>query len=88
MAIINNVLLLVKSKSELNINYASVALFIGLLPLLYLNNIPNITTYIFIILLLIAILLFYTVNKYVKFFIFIAMSLLWGGGMRVNYLII
>lgn len=79
MAIINNVLLLVKSKSELNINYASVALFIGLLPLLYLNNIPNITTYIFIILLLIAILLFYTVNKYVKFFIFIAMSLLWGG---------
>lgn len=78
MAAIKNLVLLIKFKDTLNINYASIALFIGLLPLLYLNNIPNITTHVFVILFSIALLLLSIVNIYVKFFIFMAMSLLWG----------
>lgn len=70
--------LTILSGSSLSCTLAAVAFFIGVLPILFIHEIPKINNLIIILLILFIFVIFIKVNSYLKFFILIIMAFLWA----------
>lgn len=63
---------------QLSYTQAAIAIFIGILPILFIHELPKINNSTIILLILFLFLIFIKVNKYIKFIVLIMMALLWA----------
>lgn len=82
----NRIILAVLKNNPLSYTKAVMATFIGVLPLLFMGNIPSINNSIIITLIFFLLIIFIKTNSVLKFFIFIIMAFLWAC-WHSNYLL-
>lgn len=63
---------------QLSYTQAAIAIFIGILPILFIHELPKISNSTIILLILFLFLIFIKVNRYIKFIALIMMALLWA----------
>ena len=78
MVIFKYVSWIIKPNEKIFLSYASVALFLGLLPLLYIKKLPNIKIELMLVLLIIALALLFMVNNRLKFILIVLAAFIWG----------
>ncbi len=78
MTIFKYVFWIIKPNAKISLSYTSAALFLGLLPLLYISKLPNIKIEIMLVLLITAFIVLFIVNSPLKFILIVWIAFIWG----------